>query len=147
MSKTFQICKLIAISFTISTFVIVKETPQYRNVQTNAQLNKPATQLFNGAAKFDLRELSIARFWAFPGDAYSLGLRLVQAQKVNKNLQFLSRNNSEMQPESIYKSYYGNRVQCLPLSVVQLIHCQTHHCCNGVASNIKIKMQQIYFDW
>ena len=36
-------------------------------------------QVFNGAAKFDLRELSIARFWAFPGAAYSLGLRLVQA--------------------------------------------------------------------
>ena len=48
-------------------------------MQTNAQVNQSATQLFNGAAKFDLRELSIARFWAFPGDAYSLGLRLVQA--------------------------------------------------------------------
>ena len=48
-------------------------------MQTNAQVNQSATQLFNGATKFDLRELSIARFWAFPGDAYSLGLRLVQA--------------------------------------------------------------------
>ena len=45
----------------------------------NSQVNQSATQLFNGAAKFDLQELSIARFWAFPGDAYSLGLRLVQA--------------------------------------------------------------------